>query len=150
MPSRWLPQASHRPARDDSPSPKTAFSAATRISQLPPTRRPSTVAPECPRLATKQFQSCNPCKRGGRSTRSVLRHFSKRVPMTARSLSLSATRSFASSLTPETRHLIILVLVAIAIMGPLLLWGVPSNNDLSNHFRFALPFYDTLRSGHFY
>ena len=40
--------------------------------------------------------------------------------MTARSLSLSATRSFASSLTPETRHLIILVLVAIAIMGPLL------------------------------
>ena len=70
--------------------------------------------------------------------------------MTARSLSLSATRSFASSLTPETRHLIILVLVAIAIMGPLLLWGVPSNNDLSNHFRFALPFYDALRSGHFY
>jgi len=70
--------------------------------------------------------------------------------MTARSLSLSATRSFASSRTPETRHLIILVLVAIAIMGPLLLWGVPSNNDLSNHFRFALPFYDALRSGHFY
>src|SRR5712691_11049041 len=70
--------------------------------------------------------------------------------MTARSLSLSATRSFASSLTPETRHLIIVVLVAIAIMGPLLLWGVPSNNDLSNHFRFALPFYDALRSGHFY
>jgi len=70
--------------------------------------------------------------------------------MTARSLNLSATRSFASSLTPETRHLIILVLVAIAIMGPLLLWGVPSNNDLSNHFRFALPFYDALRSGHFY
>jgi hypothetical protein len=70
--------------------------------------------------------------------------------MTARSLSFSATRSLASSLTPETRHLIILVLVAIAIMGPLLLWGVPSNNDLSNHFRFALPFYDALRGGHFY
>ena len=70
--------------------------------------------------------------------------------MIARSLSLPATKSFASSLRPETRHLIILVLVAIAIMMPLLLWGVPANNDLSNHFRFALPFYDALRSGHFY
>ncbi len=70
--------------------------------------------------------------------------------MTARSLSLSATRSFASSLSPETRHLIILVLVAAATMAPTLVWGIPSNNDLSNHFRFALPFYDALRSGHFY
>jgi uncharacterized membrane protein len=70
--------------------------------------------------------------------------------MTARSLSLSATRSFASSLSPETRHLIILVLVALATMAPTLVWGIPSNHDLSNHFRFALPFYDALRSGHFY
>src|SRR5713226_5984426 len=70
--------------------------------------------------------------------------------MTARSLSLSATRSFASSLSPETRHLIILVLVAIAAMAPTFVWGIPSNRDLSNHFRFALPFYDALRSGHFY
>ena len=70
--------------------------------------------------------------------------------MTARSLTLSATRSFATSLSPETRHLIILVLVAIAIMAPTLVWGIPSNNDLSNHFRFAMPFYDALRSGHFY
>src|SRR5712692_478659 len=70
--------------------------------------------------------------------------------MTARSLSLSATRSFASSLSPETRHLIILVMVAIATMAPTLFWGIPSNRDLSNHFRFALPFYDALRSGHLY
>src|SRR5713226_6757140 len=70
--------------------------------------------------------------------------------MTARSLSLSATRSFASSLSPETRHLIILVLVAGATMAPTFVWGIPSNRDLSNHFRFALPFYDALRSGHFY
>lgn len=70
--------------------------------------------------------------------------------MTARSLSLSPTRSFASSLSPETRRLIILVLVAIATMAPTVFWGIPSNRDLSNHFRFALPFYDALRSGHFY
>src|SRR5260370_41678294 len=70
--------------------------------------------------------------------------------MTARSLSLSASRGFASSLSPEPRHLIILVLVAAATMAPTLFWGIPSNRDLSNHFRFALPFYDALRSGHFY
>src|SRR5712691_276677 len=63
MPSRWLPQASDRPARVDSPSPKTEFSAATRISQLLLTRRPLTAAPECPRLATRQFQFCNPAMR---------------------------------------------------------------------------------------
>src|SRR6267142_1094307 len=70
--------------------------------------------------------------------------------MTARSLSLPATRNFASSHSPETRHLIILILVAAATMAPMLFWGIPSNRDLSNHFRFALPFYDGLRSGHFY
>jgi len=70
--------------------------------------------------------------------------------MIARSLSWPATRSFASSLSPETRRLIVLALVAAATMAPMLLWGIPSNRDLSNHFRFALPFHDALRSGHFY
>ncbi len=70
--------------------------------------------------------------------------------MTARLLSLPATRSFASSLSPDTRRLIIVALVAGATMAPMLLWGIPSNRDLSNHFRFALPFYDALRSGYFY
>jgi hypothetical protein len=46
--------------------------------------------------------------------------------------------------------MIILVLAALAIMAPTLFWGIPSNRDLSNHFRFALPFYDALRSGHIY
>lgn len=70
--------------------------------------------------------------------------------MTARLLSLPAPRSLASSLSPETKRVIVVVLVAAGIMTPTLFWGIPSNNDLSNHFRFALPFYDALRSGHFY
>ena len=70
--------------------------------------------------------------------------------MIGRSLTLPFTRSFASALSPETRHLIILALVAAATMAPTLFWGIPSNRDLSNHFRFALPFYNALRSGHFY
>lgn len=70
--------------------------------------------------------------------------------MSSRSISLSATKSFASELSPETKHLILLVLAAIAIISPTLFWGIPSSRDLSNHFRFALPFYDALRSGHLY
>src|SRR5712692_5155711 len=63
MLSLSLPQGYHRPARVDSLSLKTVFSAATRISQLRLTRRPLTVAPECPRLATKSFQFCKPAMR---------------------------------------------------------------------------------------
>lgn len=35
-------------------------------------------------------------------------------------------------------------------MLPALLWGIPSNLDLTNHFRFALPFYDTIAAGYAY
>ena len=35
-------------------------------------------------------------------------------------------------------------------MIPTLLWGIPSNLDLTNHFRFALPFYDSIAAGDFY
>ena len=70
--------------------------------------------------------------------------------MLSRSLHLPASRSFDFGLRPETKHLIILVLVAGATLTPTLFWGIPSNHDLSNHFRFELPFYDALRAGHLY
>src|SRR2546425_2828893 len=70
--------------------------------------------------------------------------------MSSRSISLPEKKSFASSVSPETIHVIAVVLVAIAVMVPMMFWGVPSALDLSNHFRFALPFYDALRSGHLY
>jgi hypothetical protein len=40
--------------------------------------------------------------------------------------------------------------ISLAVIAPTFLWGVPSNLDLSNHFRFALPFYDAIASGHLY
>src|ERR1051325_4588281 len=40
--------------------------------------------------------------------------------------------------------------VCFAVMIPAVLWGIPSNLDLTNHFRFALPFYDAIASGNFY
>src|SRR6185436_6279248 len=70
--------------------------------------------------------------------------------MISRSVNLPASRSFDFGLRPETKHLIILVLVAGATLVPTLFWGIPSNHDLSNHFRFELPFYDALRAGHLY
>ena len=46
---------------------------------------------------------------------------------------------------------IVLVIVAsfLAIV-PAIIWGIPSNLDLTNHFRFALPFYDAIVAGNPY
>ncbi|HEV2836815.1 MAG TPA: 6-pyruvoyl-tetrahydropterin synthase-related protein [Pyrinomonadaceae bacterium] len=40
--------------------------------------------------------------------------------------------------------------VSILAMAPMMVFGVPSNLDLSNHFRFALPFHDALAAGNVY
>ncbi|HBB94382.1 MAG TPA: hypothetical protein DC054_03235 [Blastocatellia bacterium] len=70
--------------------------------------------------------------------------------MSSRSISLFDKKSFASTFTPETGHVGVVALVSIAVVLPMVFWGVPSANDLSNHFRFALPFYDALQNGHLY
>lgn len=44
----------------------------------------------------------------------------------------------------------LLAVVCFAVIIPTLLWGIPSNLDLTNHFRFALPFYDAIVAGDFY
>src|SRR5215472_113928 len=70
--------------------------------------------------------------------------------MNSLSLTLRQKKSLTSSFPPETVHLLALIVVAFAVVAPMIFWGVPSALDLSNHFRFALPFYDALRSGHLY
>jgi hypothetical protein len=42
----------------------------------------------------------------------------------------------------------ILLLAALAAMLPAYLYGIPSGGDLTNHFRAALPFYESLLHGH--
>ena len=42
---------------------------------------------------------------------------------------------------------LVVVAVAVLALAPAGLRGVPSNIDLWNHYRLALPFYDSLRSG---
>ena len=40
--------------------------------------------------------------------------------------------------------------ISFAVIIPAVLWGIPSNLDLTNHFRFTLPFYDAIASGNLY
>jgi len=42
------------------------------------------------------------------------------------------------------------IAVSFALIVPSILWGIPSNLDLTNHFRFALPFYDAIAAGDLY
>ena len=43
-----------------------------------------------------------------------------------------------------------LIAAGIAVSIPAIIFGIPSNIDLSNHFRFALPFYEAIQQGNFY
>ena len=47
-------------------------------------------------------------------------------------------------------NLALVAAVCFAVISPAVLWGIPSNLDLTNHFRFALPFYDAIASGNLY
>src|SRR5207249_2953569 len=47
-------------------------------------------------------------------------------------------------------RVVVVVAVSLAVIVPVLVWGIPSSRDLENHFRFALPFFDALAHGHWY
>jgi hypothetical protein len=70
--------------------------------------------------------------------------------MTLPSLAISRQKISLRDLQPDTRNILWVVIVSTAIMVPAIIYGVPSNQDLISHFRFAVPFYDAIRSGHFY
>ena len=46
--------------------------------------------------------------------------------------------------------ILFVVLISFAAIMPVIIWGIPSNLDLTNHFRFTLPFYDAIVAGDFY
>ena len=50
----------------------------------------------------------------------------------------------------ESRQIALVVAVSVAIILPAVFFGIPSNLDLRNHFRFALPFYDAVTGGDLY
>jgi 6-pyruvoyl-tetrahydropterin synthase related domain len=48
------------------------------------------------------------------------------------------------------RPITTVICVSLALLIPAMFWGIPSNLDLTNHFRFALPFYDAIAGGRLY
>ena len=63
-------------------------------------------------------------------------------------IAIDWNKRLGATVTPAPTALLWIAVASIAIMLPTLIWGMPSSVDLTNHFRFALPFYDSVRSGH--
>src|ERR1700730_6319458 len=70
--------------------------------------------------------------------------------MTPPSLAISNQKVSPNALQQDSRNILWVVIVSVAIMAPAIIFGIPSNRDLTNHFRFAVPFYEAIRSGHYY
>ena len=70
--------------------------------------------------------------------------------MSSRAIQNSDKRVWAISGSPAVRASGLVIAISLAAIVPTFLWGIPSNLDLSNHFRFALPFYDAIAGGHLY
>src|SRR5256885_14353702 len=70
--------------------------------------------------------------------------------MSSNAVPVFEARISPNEVSPEARRLLVVVIASALIIAPALIYGVPSNIDLFNHFRFALPFYDALHSGHWY
>ena len=51
--------------------------------------------------------------------------------------------------TPDLRNVLIVALAAMAVLLPIMIFGIPNGADLPNHLRFALPFYESIQSGTF-
>src|SRR5690349_23335366 len=70
--------------------------------------------------------------------------------MSSRVLQSHGAKTWSMTGSPAAKHVVFVVVVSVLAVVPVLLFGVPSNRDLSNHFRFALPFYDAIAHGNFY
>ena len=70
--------------------------------------------------------------------------------MSSRVLPAHETRTWSIAASPAMKRVALVVAVSFIAIVPVLVFGVPSNRDLSNHFRFALPFYDAIAAGNFY
>jgi hypothetical protein len=70
--------------------------------------------------------------------------------MSSQATHIQSTKVSVGEFFSTKKSLFWVILVFFAFIAPTLIYGVPSNKDLLNHFRFALPFYDSLSSGQLY
>jgi len=62
----------------------------------------------------------------------------------------AADRASGREAEHDSRRVVIVAVVAMAVLLPILIFGIPNGADLPNHLRFVLPFYEELQSGHFH
>ncbi len=75
----------------------------------------------------------------------------KTLPIADCQLPISvSTDSVQSGIGTRQPAIALILAVSFAVIVPAMVWGVPSNLDLINHFRFALPFYDAITAGDLY
>lgn len=81
--------------------------------------------------------------------------------MESQSITILSSKGLASNLIAadrvskhegahDSRNVLIVALVAMAVLLPIMIFGIPNGADLPNHLRFALPFYESIQSGHFH
>lgn len=70
--------------------------------------------------------------------------------MSSRVFQTRSEDAFEVAAPVEAKRIALVLAVSLVVVAPIFLFGIPSNRDLSNHFRFALPFYDAITSGNFY
>ena len=56
----------------------------------------------------------------------------------------------AAEVLHDRKAVVYVVLISFAVLVPALLFGIPSNVDLLNHFRFTLPFAEAVTTGNYY
>jgi hypothetical protein len=59
----------------------------------------------------------------------------------------STRKTFPSLLSSDAKGLALVVVSAVLVLVPVMIWGIPSGADLVNHYRFAVPFFDSLQQG---
>jgi uncharacterized membrane protein len=70
--------------------------------------------------------------------------------MSSQATHIATTTLSAGEFFTTKKNIVCLIVVALLFIAPALIYGVPANKDLLNHFRFALPFFDSLSTGHLY
>ena len=50
----------------------------------------------------------------------------------------------------DKKAILIVIGLAALLVAPIAVWGIPEGADLANHYRFAVPFYDSIKQGHLY
>ncbi|HVS82271.1 MAG TPA: 6-pyruvoyl-tetrahydropterin synthase-related protein [Pyrinomonadaceae bacterium] len=66
-------------------------------------------------------------------------------------LSISSERALSRpERAQDLRFILVVAIVAVVVLLPIIIFGIPNGADLPNHFRFAQPFYESIQSGHWH